>query len=164
MELLNKFISEYATLLIYSAVTAIVGVIAAFVKKKYNEWANTRIKREVVKTCVMAVQQMYKELNGEEKKEKAVEAISDMLAEKGITITHLEINMLIEACVGEFKNVFYKTDEVEVPAVNAIGFECTSESEYADEPDEEEEEEDNTFWEGCDNNDMEFISATEGRS
>lgn len=113
MELLNNFISEYATLLIYTALTAIFGALAAFIKKKYQEKADTKTKKEIVKQCVLAVEQLYKTLDGSEKKEKAVEAISDMLAEKGIAITPLEINILIEACVGELNGVFeeIKADE-----------------------------------------------------
>ena len=122
MELLNKFLNEYATLLLYTALTAIFGLIAAFVKKKYNEWANTKIKKEVVKTCVTAVQQLYQDLDGPEKKEKAIESISEMLAEKGIAITPLEINMLIEACIGEFKGVF---DEVYVYDDSDVDIEFT---------------------------------------
>ena len=106
MDLINKFMSDYATLLIYTALTAIVGVITKFVRKKYQEKCDTKTKKEVVKSCVLAVQQLYKDLDGETKKEKAVESISAMLAEKGISITPLEINILIEACIGEFKGVF----------------------------------------------------------
>ena len=155
MELLNKFLNEYATLLIYTALTAIFGVVAAFIKKKYNEWADTKTKKEVVKICVTAVQQMYQELDGSEKKEKAIEAISDMLAEKGIAITTLEINLLIEACIGEFKGVFDDTedDEYDVSFTTDNGFiyddgegltlvEFGPKYEYDDEdyPDEEDED------------------------
>lgn len=45
---------------------------------------------------------------GQKKKEKAVEGIVAMLSEKGITVTELEIDMLIESCVAEAKNVFNK--------------------------------------------------------
>lgn len=111
MELMNNFLNEYATLLLYTALTGIFGVIAAFVKKKYKEKCDTKTKKDVVKTCVTAVQQLYKDLGGEEKKQKAIESISEMLTEKGISISPLEMDMLIEAAVGEFKGVFDEEPE-----------------------------------------------------
>ena len=112
---LTSFISQYGMAIAYAALTAIAGVVAAFAKKKYNEWANTKTKKEVVKTVVMAVQQLYKDLDGDEKKKKAIEGIVAMLAEKGIEISELEIDMLIEAAVGEFKDVFKDDEDVTEP-------------------------------------------------
>ncbi len=51
---------------------------------------------------MQAVEQLYKDLHGEEKYNKAVEALIEMLGEKGIAISELEIKMLIEAAVVEF--------------------------------------------------------------
>ena len=49
---------------------------------------------------------MYKDLGGEEKLNLAITSMTEMLAEKGITISEIEIRMLLEAAVGEAKNVF----------------------------------------------------------
>lgn len=106
MNFIKTFISEYGMVIVYSILTAIAGAVATFVKKKYKEICDTKTKQEVVRNCVLMAQQVYKGLNGEEKKQKAIEAISAMLEEKNIAITALEINVLIEACVGEFKNAF----------------------------------------------------------
>lgn len=111
MELFNEFVSVYGTTILYSALTAIAGYLGIVAKNLYQKYVNDKTKKDVVKTCVSAVEQLYKDLHGEEKYSKAVEAAADMLAEKGITITELEIRMLIEAAVSEFNNAFASNGE-----------------------------------------------------
>lgn len=111
MELFNEFVSVYGTTILYSVLTAIAGYLGIVVKNLYQKYVNDKTKKDVVKTCVSAVEQLYKDLHGEEKYGKAVEAAADMLAEKGITITELEIRMLIEAAVAEFNNAFASESE-----------------------------------------------------
>ena len=106
MNVIKTFLDQYLMTIIYAALTAIVGALGAIIKKKYTEWADSKTKKDVVKTVVYAVQQLYKDLDGEEKKKKAIEQIVAMLAEKGISITEIEIDLLIEACVAEAKNAF----------------------------------------------------------
>jgi len=137
---ISNFISQYGMAIAYAVLTAIAGVVAAFAKKKYNEWANTKTKKEVVKTVVMAVQQLYKDMNGDEKKQKAIEGIVAMLAEKGIEISELEIDMLIEAAVGEFKGVF--DDNVTLEETQPVFVTGFAPIEYALEDEDEDENED----------------------
>lgn len=111
MELFNEFVSVYGTTILYSVLIAIAGYLGIVVKNLYQKYVNDKTKKDVVKTCVSAVEQLYKDLHGEEKYGKAVEAAADMLAEKGITITELEIRMLIEAAVSEFNNAFTSDGE-----------------------------------------------------
>ena len=65
----------------------------------------------------------------EEKYEKALEAASEMLSEKGISVTELELKMLIEAAVGEFNDVFYKWTSTE--DASTIGFETEHEEQQS---------------------------------
>lgn len=109
MEFIKLFISEYGTTILYAVLTALAGYIAIFAKKLYTKYVNDKTKQAVAKTVVQAVEQIYKDLHGEEKLNKALEAASETLAEKGITITDLEMRMLIEAAVAEFNNAFEKT-------------------------------------------------------
>jgi hypothetical protein len=106
MEFIKLFISEYGTTILYAVLTALAGYIGIFVKKLYTKYVNDKTKQAVAKTVVQAVEQIYKDLHGEEKLNKALEAASEMLAEKGITITDLEMRMLIEAAVAEFNKAF----------------------------------------------------------
>lgn len=113
MEFFQQFITDYGTMILYAVLTAIAGLLGTAVKNIYQKYVNDKTKREVVKTAVMAVQQLYANLDGEEKLDKALEAISDMLGEKGIGISELEMRMLIEAAVGEFKEAFKNTGTIE---------------------------------------------------
>ncbi len=106
MELFKEFISAYGTTILYSILTAVAGYIGIVVKNLYQKYINDKTKQDVAKTVVQAVEQMYQNLHGEEKLQKALEAASDMLLTKGITISDIELRMLIEAAVNEFNKSF----------------------------------------------------------
>lgn len=112
MDIFTQFINEYGTTILYTILTALAGYIGIWVKSLYTKYINDKTKQDVVKTCVSAVEQLYKDLHGEEKYNKVVESVSEMLMEKGITITELELKMLIEASVGEFNKVFNSTPAI----------------------------------------------------
>ena len=106
MDFFAQFISEYGTTILYGVLTAIAGALGLWAKGVYTKYINDKTKERIVKVCVGAVEQLYKELHGEEKYNKVVESAVEMLEEKGITITELELKMLIEAIVGEFNEAF----------------------------------------------------------
>lgn len=112
MDIFTQFINEYGTTILYTILTALAGYIGIWVKSLYTKYINDKTKQDVVKTCVSAVEQLYKDLHGEEKYNKVVESVSEMLMEKGITITDLELKILIEAAVGEFNEVFNSTPTI----------------------------------------------------
>lgn len=123
MEFIKLFISEYGTTILYAVLTALAGYIGIVAKRLYTKYVNDKTKQAVAKTVVQAVEQIYKDLHGEEKLNKALEAASEMLAEKGITITDLEMRMLIEAALAEFNRAFEKEgmDGIEDTADDAGG-------------------------------------------
>lgn len=86
----------------------IAGILATQLKKIYEEHVNTQMKKEVVETCVKAVEQLYSGANGSEKLEQAKENVVKMLNSKNIDISNLELEMLIEAVVAEFNYNFKK--------------------------------------------------------
>ncbi len=97
-----EFISTYGTTILYTLLSAAATAIGAWIGRVYKEKVNDETKRKVVKTCCKAVKQLYADLNGAEKYDRAVAFIVDMLGEKGITITELEIKMLIEEVCSDF--------------------------------------------------------------
>ncbi len=111
MEILKEFINEYATTILYAIVTAIAGYIGIVLKNIYKKYVDNKTKKDVAKTVVKAVEQIYKDLHGQEKYDKAVEAMSQMLGEKGIAISEIEIKMLIEAAVSEFNKTVGEVGE-----------------------------------------------------
>lgn len=97
-----EFVSTYGTTIMYTILSAALSALGVWIGKIYKEKCNDETKRKVVRTCCKAVKQLYWDLDGAAKYDKAVEAIVEMLAEKGITITDLEIKMLIEEVCSDF--------------------------------------------------------------
>ena len=105
MEILNQALS----IIVPAAATLLatwLAVLGAQMKAKYNEKINTETKRNIVNMTVEYVQQVYKELNGEEKLQKALEQASTLLMEKGINVSEVELRTLIESAVYGIKSGF----------------------------------------------------------
>jgi len=124
MELFQDYIAENGVEILATIVTAIFGLIGVLAKKLYNkiiDEKNEKIVEKVVGYCVQGVEQLYKDLHGEEKLNKVIEAVTDILNEKGITVTDLELRMLIESAVGSFNDNFKKTTVEDTPAEEIVG-------------------------------------------
>lgn len=113
MDIITGFISAYGVEIMYAILTFIAGWLGTVIKNLATKWLNDKTKQDVAKTCVKAVEQIYKDLHGEEKLNKALEAASEMLHSENITITDIELRMLIEAAVAEFNDAFNKTTTTE---------------------------------------------------
>lgn len=116
----NEFLSTYGTKILGTILTALAGYLGVVIKNLCQKYLNDKTKQDVAKTCVKAVEQIYKDLHGEEKFNKALECISDMLAEKGIAVSETEMKMLIESAVAEFNEVFSKGVSTTTDASEAI--------------------------------------------
>jgi hypothetical protein len=108
MEIIKAIVNTYGAEILGAILTALAGVVGLAIKNLATKYINTSVKRSVARTVVQGVEQLYKHLSGEEKLGKALEAATEMLAAQGITVTDLELRMLLEAAVGEFNNVFVK--------------------------------------------------------
>jgi hypothetical protein len=111
-----EFINTYGLQIIYVILTGIAGYIGIVIKNLYTKHINNKTKRDVAKSVVQFVEQVYKDLHGEEKLNAALSAATEMLAENGITVTELEMRVLIEAAVAEFNEAF-KNGTGEEPSV-----------------------------------------------
>ena len=101
-----QILSEYGVTILGTILTAVMTYIGLFIKGIYKKRFETREKQAVAEACVQFAEQVYKELNGPEKLDKALEAAEEMLAAKGITITQLELRVLIESAVASFNDAF----------------------------------------------------------
>ena len=106
MELITNFISAYGVEIMMAIITFVATYLGAYLKKVSAKWLANKTKQDVAKTCVKAVEQIYKDLHGEEKLQKALQAASEMLQSENITVTDIELRMLIEAAVAEFNDAF----------------------------------------------------------
>ncbi len=135
VDIIKEFIQNYAGELIFAALTAIVGFIGTALKKEYEDSNEDKKKREIIANVVKSVEQVYKNIHGTDKLKKAMETASKMLAQKGISITELELMVLIESALCEFNDAFNKAswqDGIE---------KATSAEIETDEPDSEDNEE-----------------------
>lgn len=107
-----EFINQYGMEILYAIVTAVAGYVGIVVKNLCQRYINDKTKRAVAKSAVQFVEQVYKNIHGEEKLNTALTAASEMLAEKGITVSDLEMRVLIEAAVSEFNDAFNKPAEI----------------------------------------------------
>lgn len=108
-----EFINTYGLQILYAIITAIAGYIGIVLKNLVTKYLNDKTKKAVAKSAVQFVEQVYKDIHGEEKLAEALVAASEMLAEKGITITNLELRVLVEAAVAEFNEAFKKKTELQ---------------------------------------------------
>lgn len=111
--MLAEFIETYGLSILYAVVTGLASYIALVIKNLYKRYADDQTKKDVIKTVVKGIEQLYKDLTGEEKLDFAVDNASEILQNKGITVSALELRMMIESAVGEFNDVFNKTAKEE---------------------------------------------------
>lgn len=109
-ELYGEQITNILVGLLGTILTAIAGYVGLKIKAYLDRKEVDKTKEKVIKTVVRAVEQMYKDLHGEQKLEKALESASEILNSKGIYVTELELRMLIEDTVGAFNEAFNKKD------------------------------------------------------
>lgn len=106
----TEFMNTYGLQILYAIITALAGYLGVVIKNIVNKYLADRTKRDVAKTVVQAVEQIYKDLHGEEKLNMALSAAAEMLTEKGIHASDLELRMIIEAAVAEFNDAFNKAE------------------------------------------------------
>lgn len=100
--ILNNFTFRLLLLLVITA-AAIVGTQAKVLYKKH---VNSEEKEAAAHSAAMFVEQVYKDLHGAEKLEKALDAASELLKKRGIRFDREEMKILIEAAVGSFNDAF----------------------------------------------------------
>lgn len=116
MEFVKMFLSEYGTAIAYMIICGVFTYLGVKAKGLADKYLDTKIKKDVARTVVQAVEQIYRDLHGEEKLNQALISAAEMLEQKGIMVTDLELRMLIEAAVGEFnKNFNGETTTEELP-------------------------------------------------
>ena len=98
-EILHEYLLPSAWTALVTLVSAVFAFIGAQLKKKYQEKIDTEEKRHAVETCVNAAEMVYKDLKGAEKLAKVKENIVEWLNLKCISISEIELDMMIEAAV-----------------------------------------------------------------
>ena len=115
-----NFLNEYGILSM--VITAVVGAVGTalglFFKRLYTNTIGDKIKLDTVekiaRVVVKFVEQVYKDIHGEEKMEEALKAFAEMLNNKGITISELEMRVYLESALAEFNEAFNKEINKEI--------------------------------------------------
>ena len=109
---MREIIFSTLSTIISAALAGALGYIGLKLKNYVEEKYNLHIKKETAETCVKAVEQLYHDLQGCEKLERCKTYVLQILAQKGIEITELELDMLIEAAVAQlnFKRLWGESD------------------------------------------------------
>ena len=105
------FIYTYGPTILLAILTAVFGVLGYGAKRIYINHINDETKRSIAAAVVAFVEQVWKTLHGADKLNKALETAEALLKKKGITFDAEEMKVLIEAAVGEFNDVFHKTQK-----------------------------------------------------
>lgn len=98
-----EFIQTYIFEILATIITGVASFIGVAIKNTYTKYVDTKIKKEIVKSTVEYVEQVFTEIHGVEKLYKAKEKALEWLNEKGIKISETELEILIESAVNGFK-------------------------------------------------------------
>ena len=126
MEAVINFLNEYGILsmVITAAVTGLGTALGLFVKKLYKKTIGNKIEVETIKEIaglvVKYTEQVWTNIHGNEKLDKALEAFSEMLNQKGITISDLEMRVYLESALAGFNNAFTKSATTEMTISETI--------------------------------------------
>lgn len=115
-ELFQQLFETYLIPAVITAVGALFSWIGVQLKKLYQEHIDTKMKEDIVKSTVQYVQQVYKDVSGEERLQEAVKTASDWLTSKGLKVSEAELRVLIESAVYGIKNGFVNGEVLEVPS------------------------------------------------
>lgn len=106
MEQIMEVVTPAVSQLVGTVLMVMAGIVGYQVKKLYNKYIDTQVKKDVVDTTVKYVEQVYTDIHGEEKLAKAIERASQLLNDQGIIVSVDELETLIEAAVNGFNGGF----------------------------------------------------------
>lgn len=104
MKLILDFLNQYGISLIHTIFVAILSYISLEIKKIYKHHITNKTKKEVIIFVCHAINELYPNESGENKLNLAITNAKQILTEKGITISDLELRMYIAGTVHLIKN------------------------------------------------------------
>ena len=104
MEQIMKVVMPAALQLAGTILMVLAGIVGYQVKKLFNKYVDTQVKKDIVESTVQYVEQVFKDIHGQEKLDKAIERASQLLAEQEISVSIDELETLIEAAINGFNN------------------------------------------------------------
>lgn len=109
------YVYSYGMHIVGLLLVAVAGCIGLTFRNWLRKWVSaetdrldSETKAKIARTVVAFVEQVWKDLHGQDKLLKALEKAKELLGKKGITFDADEMMVLIEAAVAEFNEVFRK--------------------------------------------------------
>ena len=102
--ILIDFTKDYGIGIIRSIVMGVLSYIALDLKKEYKKHIQDKTKKEVVDKVCNYVNEVYPNSTGEDKINIAITSTKEILKEKGIVISDLEIRVLLHNSIHIVKN------------------------------------------------------------
>ena len=102
--ILIEFYKDYGIEIIHSIVMGVFSYIALDIKKIYKSHIQDKTKKEVIDKVCIYVDELYPNLNGEDKLKKVMSNAKEMLKEKKITISDLELQILLHNSIHIINN------------------------------------------------------------
>ena len=103
---MNEILATYAMEIIKVIALMIFTIIGVSAAKLQAKYINTETKRKVAATTVAYIEQVYKDLHGDEKLVRALAVAASILSQKGIKTTDEELKVLIEAAVKKMNDAY----------------------------------------------------------
>ena len=114
--MLDYFIYAYGNQIALMILCAIFGCFGYALKRLCTKYINDDTKRSIAKIVVQFVEQTWTTIHGPEKMKEALKTAEALLKKKGIDFDAEEMEVLIEAAVAEFNEVFKKPIDTESTA------------------------------------------------
>lgn len=101
-EVLNTFLNGFVELLLPICAT-ILTALAALIGSKINSYMKSKNLDAVTNYVVKYTEQVYTDIKGKDKLEKAMTMAALLLKDKGITVSEDELTVMIEKACYELK-------------------------------------------------------------
>lgn len=98
---LSTILNTYLVPALMTFVTGFIAWVGAKIKSKYDEKVKNEQVRDIVEKVVKYVEQKYKDVDSSEKYTCALEKAQEWLNQKGIEVSEVELDTLIESSVYE---------------------------------------------------------------
>lgn len=104
------FVTTYGGMILKALMYALFGCIGYAVKEIIRLYLNDLTKLSIAKSAVNFVEQVWKDIHGNDKLMKALEKAEELLKKKGIEFDADEMMVLIESAVKEMNDVIHKQE------------------------------------------------------
>lgn len=101
---MNEVFTTYALEIVKAIVLMIAGYVGIVIKNLAAKYITTDTAKKVADTTVKYVEQIYTDIHGEDKLNKAIALASDILEQKAIKISETELHAMLEAAVKEMND------------------------------------------------------------